>query len=78
MPKNHPHRDKLLAAIENPKAKADIDLLKEAHNAYEQWIQQLNDLKTIKSERVIDMVRLLNDYKDFLEVDLMLPKALIF
>lgn len=75
MPKNNPHRDKLLAAIENPKAKADLDLLKEAHNAYEQWIKNLNALKSVKSERVIDMVRLLNDYKDFLEVDLIASKG---
>jgi hypothetical protein len=75
MPKNNPHRDKLLAAIENPKAKADLDLLQEAHIAYEQWIKNLNALKSIKSERVVDMVRLLNDYKDFVEVDLIASKG---
>ena len=32
-----PHKDKLLAAIKNPKAKADKPLLEEAYRQYEAW-----------------------------------------
>ena len=74
MPKT-PHREKLLAAIDNPKVKADLDLLKEAYSAYEQWISNLNSLTSIKSERIADMVRLLNEYKDFIEVDLIASRS---
>jgi Bpu10I restriction endonuclease len=74
MPKT-PHREKLLAAISNPKAKADLDLLKEAYLAYEQWISQLNSLTSMKSERLAEMVRLLNEYKDFIEVDLIASRG---
>ncbi|OQW90438.1 MAG: hypothetical protein BWK78_07035 [Thiotrichaceae bacterium IS1] len=74
MPKT-PHREKLLAAIDNPKAKGDFDLLKEAYLVYEQWISHLNSLTSTKSERLADMVRLLNEYKDFIEVDLIASRG---
>ena len=38
--------------------------------AYEQWITATSALTTGGRERVGQMVSLLNDYKDFLEVDL--------
>ena len=39
-----PHREKLLAAIVNPKAAEDRALLKTAYEAYEKWIADLNGL----------------------------------
>jgi len=74
MPKT-PHKEKLLAAIENPKCHADIPLLKEAFQAYENWIITLNSLITKGKERVFEMVTLLNQYKDFVEVDLIASKG---
>lgn len=36
-----PHKDKLLAALGNPKAVADKALLEEALKAYETWIKDM-------------------------------------
>ena len=36
-----PHKEKLLAAIQNPKSKDDVDLLKEALVGYNNWIERL-------------------------------------
>ena len=77
MPKT-PHQEKLLAAIENPKCQADVLLLKEALQAYRVWVTNLNSLQTKGKERVFEMVKLLNDYKDFLEVDLIATKGTDF
>ena len=65
-----PHKDKLLAAIENPKSHADVLLLQQALAAYETWIADTENLSTTGKQRVFDMTRLLNQYKDFLEVEL--------
>lgn len=65
-----PHRDKLLAAIKNPKAKADKSLLEEAFKQYEDWSDKLSKLTSKGDKRVEEMTTLLNEYKDFLEVDL--------
>lgn len=65
-----PHKEKLLAAMENPKAAVDRPLLQEAYNAYEQWISQMGSLRTSGNEFLSDLLRLLNDYKDYLEVEL--------
>lgn len=65
-----PHRDKLIAAINNKKAKDDKGLLEAAFNAYETWTTQLSKLKTKGDDRVREMTKLLNEYKDYLEVDL--------
>jgi hypothetical protein len=65
-----PHRDKLIAAINNKKAKDDKGLLEAAFKAYENWTTQLSTLKTKGDDRVREMTKLLNEYKDYLEVDL--------
>ena len=70
-----PHKEKLLAAIENPKANGDIDFLKEAFAAYETWIHKLSGLTSTGEARIKDMTDLLNEYKDFLEVDLIASKG---
>lgn len=65
-----PHKDKLVAAISNPKAKADKSLLEEAYKQYETWSNKLTKLSSKGNKRVEEMTDLLNGYKDFLEVDL--------
>lgn len=65
-----PHKDKLVAAIVNPKASVDADLLKEALKQYEEWTDSLSKLKSKGKKRIEEMTKLLNEYKDFLEVDL--------
>jgi hypothetical protein len=65
-----PHKEKLLAAIENPKASADKALLGKAYVAYEKWIADLNGLTSKGDKRVEEMTALLNGYKDYLEVEL--------
>ena len=65
-----PHKEKLLAAMENKKAAVDKPLLQEAYNAYEQWVRQMNALQSTGDEFLSDLVRLLNEYKDYLEVEL--------
>jgi hypothetical protein len=73
-----PHKDKLLAAIKNPKAKADKPLLEEAYKQYEAWSDKLTKLTSKGDKRVEDMTALLNEYKDFLEVDLIAKKGSAF
>lgn len=73
-----PHKDKLLAAIKNPKAKADKPLLEEAYKQYEAWSDKLTKLKSKGDKRVEDMTALLNEYKDFLELDLIAKKGSAF
>ncbi len=70
-----PHKDKLLAAIKNPKAKADKPLLEEAYKQYELWSDNLTKLSSKGDKRVEEMTALLNEYKDFLEVDLIVKKG---
>lgn len=77
-PLRTPHRDKLVAAIANPKAKSDIAALEEALRAYESWIAALRRFKSKGRSRINDMVRSLNEYKDTLEVDLILKKGTPF
>lgn len=70
-----PHKDKLLAAILNPKSHADALLLREVLTAYEKWIGEMENLTTSGKARVLDMTRLLNGYKDCLEVELSARKG---
>ncbi len=70
-----PHREKLIAAIENPKSNRDVALLKEALAAYEIWIGNLTKLQSKGEARIKEMTALLNEYKDFLEVDLIATKG---
>jgi hypothetical protein len=70
-----PHREKLIAAIDNPKSNGDVALLKEALAAYEVWIAKTKALTSTGQARINDMTSLLNGYKDFLEVDLIATKG---
>jgi len=69
MPKT-PHKEKLLAAIDNPKCKKDVPILTEAQKAYNEWISKMNALTSTGKQKVLDMTNTLNKYKDFLEVEL--------
>jgi len=72
---NTSHKEKLLAAIENPKCKDDVEILKEGLNAYNKWIINLDALKSTGKQKILEMTNLLNKYKDYLEVDLIAKKC---
>lgn len=72
---NTPHREKLLAAISNPKSVADVPLLTDALAAYDVWIAKTKALNSIGQLRIAEMTALLNEYKDFLEVDLIATRG---
>jgi hypothetical protein len=68
-----PHKDKLIAAINNPKcSEKDKDILVEALRAYESWIDQMNNVESRGRHRVVDLTQLLNEYKNMLEVELII------
>ncbi len=73
-----PHKDKLLAAIENPKCSNDVPILKEALSAYETFIDKIGDLTNTGREKVTEMTTYLNEYKDMLEVELISRKGTPF
>ena len=70
-----PHKEKLIAAIENPKSNGDKDLLKEALSAYESWNSKTTGLTSVGETRINEMTALLNEYKDYLEVDLIAARG---
>ncbi|KKU91056.1 MAG: Restriction endonuclease, type II, Bpu10I [Candidatus Jorgensenbacteria bacterium GW2011_GWA1_48_11] len=70
-----PHLEKIKAAIANPLSKNDIGLLNKILAAYEVWIKKSAALKTEGVERIKDMTLLLNEYKDYVEVDLIMEKG---
>lgn len=72
------HKEKIVAAIENPKAKEDVGLLKEALSAYENWNKKMLNLKSTGHERIYEMTTLLNEYKDYLEIDLIAARGSAF
>jgi len=66
-----PHKDKLTAALANPKCgEADRELLNQVLQEYSAWIEQTKALISTGKQRVDDMTKLLNEYKDMLEVEL--------
>ncbi|MDM8524121.1 Bpu10I family restriction endonuclease [Desulfococcaceae bacterium HSG8] len=73
-----PHHDKLAAAITNPKCSADKKLLEEVSDRYEEWVNSLKSLTSVRQERVDQMVDLLNEYKDFLEVNVIAKRGSAF
>ncbi len=68
-----PHKDKLLAAMNNPKCSdRDKAILIEAQRAYESWVAQMNKVTSTGKDRVVELTKLLNQYKDQLEVELII------
>jgi hypothetical protein len=70
-----PHLDKLNAAISNPKCTEDIHLLNEAKALYSDWITGLDALTSHGKPRVVEMVKLLNEYKDTFEIELVMRRG---
>ena len=76
---NAPHLDKLEAAIRNPKCeREDVLLLEEARERYRTWKAAITAAAGTGKPRVIEMTRLLNEYKDFLEVELIAARGSAF
>jgi len=76
---NTPHLDKLESACRNVKCEeGDVRLLEEAKERYHTWKASLQALTTTGKARVIEMTRLLNAYKDFLEVDIIARRGSAF
>jgi hypothetical protein len=66
-----PHKDKLIAALTNPKCgPSDIDILKQCLTRYEAWIAAVAKVDSTGKQRVVDLTKLLNSYKDDVEVEL--------
>jgi len=75
----HPHLDKLEAACRNAKCSPkDKALLDEAKQRYREWLEATDQVTTTGRARVDDMVRLLNQYKDALEVELIAKRGSSF
>ncbi len=76
---NTPHLDKLEAAIRNPKCeREDVLLLEEARERYRTWKSAITAAAGTGKPRVIAMTRLLNEYKDFIEVELIAARGSAF
>lgn len=73
-----PHKDKVIASISNPKCSSDKHLLEEVLVRYVDWVKSMKALTSSKKERVDEMVKLLNDYKDFLEVEIIAKRGSAF
>ena len=71
-----PHLDKLNAALSNPKCVEDVPLLNEAKILYSKWVAALDALTSHGKQRVVDMVSLLNEYKDVFEVELVMKRGI--
>jgi len=70
-----PPKEKLLAVINNSKVINDKSLLENAFKAYEYWISQISSLTSKGNERVVEMTKLRDENKDYLEVDLTASKG---
>ena len=69
------HKEKLEAAIHNPKARQDLEILKEAMSAYTTWVGNLKSINETGDGYLREALRLLNEYKDYLEVELIARKG---
>ena len=68
-----PHKDKLIAAMNNPKCSdKDREIIAEAQKACEFWVSEMDKISSTGKERVVQLTRLLNQYKDQLEVELII------
>ena len=65
------HGDKLKALLQNDKLPPeDCDKVKEALDRYAQWRSQLQSVSGTSQEIITSMVPLLNEYKHYIELDL--------
>lgn len=66
-----PHKSKLQELLLNTKLPAsDRDLVEDALTRYGQWIAGMQGLTSVGANKVRDLVKLLNDYKRTIELDL--------
>lgn len=72
------HKEKLLAAIANPKCADDVPLLRQAEQAYSKWVEAMQALTSTGKQKVEDLTRLLNQYKDYLEVEVIARQGSAF
>ena len=73
-----PHKEKLLAALKNSKCIDDEPILEAAYRAYEHWIASTRALNSTGKQKIEEMVGLLNDYKNYLEVELIAGRGSAF
>jgi hypothetical protein len=60
-----PHKDKLVAATNNPKCgAADVAIIQQCLVRYETWIANMGKVQLTGRERVLELTKLLNTYKD--------------
>jgi Bpu10I restriction endonuclease len=65
------HLDKLEALKENPKLpEIDRPKVMEAFDRYQDWQNAMNDAKGTPSEIILSFIKATNEYKKFVEVDL--------
>lgn len=71
------HGEKIFSALYNEKLPSiDIDRLKIALQKYDDWIFKLNTVNGSNLDELIDkLVRLLNDYKMFIDIDLIFDSS---
>lgn len=66
-----PHGDKLKALVQNEKLPAeDKPRVEQAIVRYEEWLKKLNAVRGAQQQIIAGMVSLLNDYKLYIDVDL--------
>lgn len=71
MTKPTPHGPKLRELISNPKLPAeDLQSVKDAIKTYEKWISDMSSLKSTGENKVKDLVKLVNAYKRYIDIDL--------
>lgn len=67
-----PHGDKLAAALANPKCTPDDRrILKRCQERYQQWTRDMEGVQRTGKVRVVALTKLLNQYKDDLEVEIL-------
>jgi hypothetical protein len=71
MERSKPHFEKLIATLENPKLpKNDVPKVKQAIEAYQEWINNLEKIEGSREEVIYQMVNLTNQYKLYIELNL--------
>jgi hypothetical protein len=71
-----PHLDKLNAGLTNEKLpSSEIPRLKEAVEKYHQWIAAINTVNNNNNQLIENLVKLLNDYKLYVDFDLIFSSS---
>lgn len=66
-----PHLEKIRSAIENEKCPPeDVEALTKAKDKYNEWIAKLEGVSGTPEERVMKLVALYNEYRSWVDVDL--------